>query len=435
MPRRNRTSKVVKSTIANKDVLGMFHDVLGTGDGGGGRLNLAVVHPKYVTIERHCRRFVRLLEVYAASTPAVQAPLAAYAASLKAQADATFAAPDLAAAAPPTAQNRLEGDLANYAAVPPEVREAFGAAYRGVKDSSIVSTIIDTCQNLVPHKPSLAKADKLKARFLTQAGLSFAPLSDLPAVNFKELYQQTLYPAGDNAEAKAEAARQQQIILVTLHKMYTISHDVYDAVSAPDIDVNEFVDIVLGSLGDIEKQIPRCGEAIAKIRESVHLLKGNFGGYYKDYVASNNPTIIMENFVLDVSKSTSANARVTAQFRKIIAHYRKQARLQANDPRMKSIFEQVDKNFQELERSEREADAGGGDSDDDSDDAPPDLRTVEELYEEAATAPTGGGGSKGSEGAADDSESAAPATGGTSSSEAEPADKGAGGAKPATEAE
>ena len=28
-------SKVVKATLANKDVLEMFHDVLGTGEGGG----------------------------------------------------------------------------------------------------------------------------------------------------------------------------------------------------------------------------------------------------------------------------------------------------------------------------------------------------------------------------------------------------------------
>src|SRR5690606_16079398 len=114
-----------------------------------------------------------------------------------------------------------------------------------------------------------------------------------------------------------------QYLMVVLHKLYAIGHDVYEAVSAPDVNVNDFVEVIMGSIGDVQKHIPRCDAAFKKIIESVDLLKGNFGDYYKDFTASGNPTIIMENFVVDVSKNTKSSPAVTAQFRRIIAHYRK----------------------------------------------------------------------------------------------------------------
>ena len=121
--------------------------------------------------------------------------------------------------------------------------------------------------------------------------------------------------------------------------------------------------VIISSLDDVKKHIPRCDEAFDKIRESVGLLKGNFGGYYKDYVASNNPTIIMENFVLDVSKKTESSPKVTGQFRRIISHYRKLASQQAQHPKLRTLFEQVDKNFSALEKESRVADEADTSSD------------------------------------------------------------------------
>jgi hypothetical protein len=124
----------------------------------------------------------------------------------------------------------------------------------------------------------------------------------------------------------------------------------------------------MSSIDEVKKHIPRCDQAFQKIIESVDLLKGNFNGYYKDYTASGNPTIIMENFVLDVSKNTKSSPAVTAQFRRIIAHYRKLASQQASNPKLQSLFAQVDANFHELEKRSKEADGSGdGDSDSDSD--------------------------------------------------------------------
>ena len=95
-------------------------------------------------------------------------------------------------------------------------------------------------------------------------------------------------------------------ILMFIAKLYEISYALYEIISSPDIDVDDFVKIIVSSIDTVKKHIPRCDDAFNKIIESIDILKNNFDGYYKEFVASNNPSIIMENFVLDVSKNTKA---------------------------------------------------------------------------------------------------------------------------------
>jgi hypothetical protein len=346
-------SKVVQSTLNNKDVLDMFHGVLGTGENTA--LNLKIVYPKYCKIYRNCDRFLRVLEVLRDSRVMAKcfdferARLGAYVAGLRKQIKAVFSAPVLAKLHPPTKMDLMNGRPANYQAVTKAEYVKFAEAYEKIKSCNLVNVIVVTCQNLIPHKKQLGDQKSLSASFLVRSGgLTFAPLPDLPAMNFKQLYIDTRLGPDDRS-----------FFLMVLHKLYTVSHDVYESVSAPDVDVNEFVQAIMSSIKDVKKHIPRCDEAFDKILASVHLLKGNFNGYYKDYVASNNPTIIMENFVLDVSKTTNSSARVAGQFRRIISHYRRLASQQATHPKLKTLFQQVDKNFQALETTSRHVDAKG----------------------------------------------------------------------------
>jgi len=364
-------SKVVKATLANKDVLDMFQGVLGTSEGSA---TLSITHPKYLRIQGHIDRFIRLLTVLHGSAvmalfPGPKEHLGGYVDALRKQFGASFIAPDFTPwLSPPAAAAASAGIEAymttteDYAKIPPEVVAQFSEVFAAAKKCNIVNTVIVACKNLVAHKKSLGDQAALKDRFLTKgAGMTFAPLPDLPQVNFKQIYIDDRLTPSDK-----------EFVLVVLHKMYTIGHDVYEAVSSPDVDVSEFVEVIMSSIDEVKKHIPRCDQAFQKIIESVDLLKGNFDGYYKDYTASGNPTIIMENFVLDVSKNTKTSPAVTAQFRRIIAHYRKLASQQGSHPKLQSLFAQVDANFQELEKKSKEADAkgSGGDSDDseDSDD-------------------------------------------------------------------
>ena len=346
-------SKVVKATLANKDVLDMFQGVLGTAEGSA---TLSITHPKYVKIQTHVERFIKLLEAFHSSNlmGMFQGPkehLCNYIEALKNQYAESFTAPDFSQWV-----SSIMFMPEDYAKIPPELVAKFGESFTVVKKCSIVNTVIVTCKNLIAHKKSIENGNDLKDKFITKgAGMTFAPLPDLPHINFKQIYI-------DDRLSKID----KEFILVILHKMYTISHDVYDAISSPDVDVDEFVSVIMSSIGDVKKHIPRCDQAFQKIIDSVDLLKGNFNGYYKDFAASGNPTIIMENFVLDVSKGTTSSPAITSQFRRIISHYRKLASQQASNPKLQSLFAQVDANFQELEKRSKNAE---NDSDNESEDS------------------------------------------------------------------
>ncbi|GFR90041.1 protein H339R, partial [Elysia marginata] len=341
-------SKTVQSTINNKDIMELFRGAIGAGEGAD--LNIKIVYPKYLKIVEHCTRYLCLLGALRDSAvmkhfPTETKHLVGYVSSLRKQAAELFAAPNFAALHP-SDHSQPGGLSVDYQAITEAENNAFAEVYKAIKHSNLVNTVVVTCKNLIPHKKALQASTTLHDRFLVRsAGLSFAPLPGLPAVNFKQIYISDRLSPQDR-----------QFVLITLHKMFTISHDVYEAMTLPDIDVDEFVQVIIGSLDEVKKRIPRCEEAFDKIRDSVDLLKGNFKGYYRDYVASNNPTIIMENFVLDVSRATKSSPKVTAQFRRIIGHYRKLAAQQAHHPQMQSLFAQVDKNFQELEQRSRKAD-------------------------------------------------------------------------------
>lgn len=478
MSRPKIKSKVVRSTIANKDVIDLFHGVLGTSEGS---VNLSIAHPKYEMIKKQTDRFLRLLEALRDSSVMKKFPdeyvrVARYISAQRDQFDDSFSAPDLApyvassaaveAAAIPMATATVEASAAAVAAaaaskvsaaeaaasaeaaaldaakavaqvaraeegaakaaaaqiaaeainkattaktiadaakeaekdpavwrrlkvapapavapqpsgdpyslVPKDMAVKFLEAFSAVKKCSVVNTAIVTCKNLIPHKKYIRDQSDLKDKFLKGAGMTVSPIEGL-SLNVKQIYISDLLSAVDR-----------KFILIVLHKMWTISHDVYEAVSSPDIDVNEFVMVIMSSIGEVRRHIPRCDQAFDKIIQSVDLLKGNFDGYYRDYVASSNPTIIMENFVLDVSKSTNSSPQVTAQFRKIITHYRKLASQQASHPKLQSLFKQVDKNFQELERQNRAADTIDSDSGSGSDDSDEDPDVARHEAEEVA---------------------------------------------------
>jgi len=355
-------SKVVKSTLQNKDVIDMFHGVIGT-DGA----SISIIHPKYTLIEKNVKRFLQVLEIlynvkFLEYFQQFKDNLDMYLFSLRRQMIDEFKAPNIDSYLSKGDElvHKLSPVHFDYSQVPVEVVNQFNDIYAEIKKCSLINTIIVTCKNLIPYKKSLEDINELKDKFLLKGGLNFAPLPFL-IFNFKQIYIDDRL-SEDNKD----------FILTILHKLYTISHEIYDTLSSPDIDVNEFVTIIMSSIDDVKKHIPRCDQAFNKIAESVDLLKGNFNSYYKDYISSNNPTIIMENFVLDVSKNTRASPTLTAQFRKIISHYRKIAAQQANNPKLQTLFQQVDKNFQELENQRKKADAGEVDDDDeeDEDDTP-----------------------------------------------------------------
>jgi len=144
-------------------------------------------------------------------------------------------------------------------------------------------------------------------------------------------------------------------VLMFLHMMYNRTYEIYKIITSPDVDVDKFVEIVAKSIDEIKTKIPRCNEAFDKIKNATHLLKDNFGDYYKDFVESENPTIIMENFISDVAQSAEGSPQLIMQFKRIISFYRKNAEqhMQSN-PQLKQVFSMVNSQMSVLENMGRD---------------------------------------------------------------------------------
>jgi len=342
MPKFN--SKIIKSKINNKDILETFQEILGTSENN---VCFHVAHPKYDKLKSNVERFIRILIMFKESTimakfSDIKEKLIKYIESLEKDLHASFNAPDLNQYLVYN-KSTLAGD--NYAIIDSDIKKEFSNVFVKLKYCNIINIIIVTCKNLLLYKKYIEDKDKVSDLFLTKtSGNIVAPLPDFTELNFKRIYNDTLLNAVDR-----------NFILIFLSKLYEISYKVYETLSEPDMDVNEFVILILNSIDIVKKHIPRCTEAFDKIVESVDLLKTNFNGYYKDFIASNNPAIIMEHFVLDVAKTTKPSPTLTAQFRKIITHYRNIASKSSNnDPRLQSLFKHVDENFEELEKYKKD---------------------------------------------------------------------------------
>ena len=118
-----------------------------------------------------------------------------------------------------------------------------------------------------------------------------------------------------------------------------------------DVDVKKISSVIVSSISNAKKHVPRCEKAFKKIEESVLLLENNFNGYYKDFLQSNGPTSILEGFIMDVSKNSEIDTQTTYQFRKIISHYRKMSSGKITDPRINKLFKTLNHNLDLLDKN------------------------------------------------------------------------------------
>lgn len=305
--------------------------------------------------------------------------------------------------------NTLSGEQLNQVNANPELMnkimenlgikyniDELGDTYKNLKDSELVKSMIMTYRQLkealaaeierqkiktelLDKEHDLADKSKLKAGFIKKSLGDVLHLFSFSSLNFKELYMSTYI--GSQTAPKS----MYNTVLFVLYLIYNRCDQIYRLVSSPDIDVDKFAEALVANIQTIKKQIPRCDEAFNKIEESVNLLRENFGGYYKDFITSQNPGIIVENFVLDVAKDSKANFKVTQQFKQIIAFYKKRMQGQIKDPKIKRIFDLVGANLNVLEKKTSKKSNGENDEENDDDkkvnttDEKPLAKTAEEM--------------------------------------------------------
>lgn len=219
-----------------------------------------------------------------------------------------------------------------------------GETYKAIKESKLIERLLVATRDL---KTALAEAhsklddkDNMSADFITKVpGDSFVMMSSICSMDFKQML---LHP---NCTAVFKHR-----VLFWLYILNRKGANITKVIMSPDLDVDKFSEILVENIGKLKKSIPRCDKAFDKIRKSVDMLKGNFGEYYKDFVVSRNPGIIVENFVTDVAGSSKADAETTRQFAKIIAFYKEKMSTQKRNPQLDKLFDLLGSNMKELER-------------------------------------------------------------------------------------
>lgn len=322
-----RTAKILKKKLkaggnGNEDLAEMFNQMLGAGN-----VNLDIVYPKYIDLIAKIKASHKLIKILSNILPGIpEFDLSKK--ELNEYIDINTS----------KIEEKFTMTLDRTKPVSNEDREKFGAMYEELKADDIVLSLIVICNRLIKDKKHIGTADKVGYQFiLNKPGMEYCVFS-FSSCNLA--YMLSLREVPEDIK---------KLTVNILHKLYTSTYSIYKIISSPDLDVDKFVDVIMSNIQAVKSQIPRCDKAFREITNSVHMLKDNFGSYYKDFIQTKNQTIIMENFILDVSKKTKVDPQTTLQFRKIISYYRKIAQNKIKDPRVKKLFDKIGANLDKLD--------------------------------------------------------------------------------------
>lgn len=323
--------KTVKVPLVSKQdgVTDMFNQMVGAGE----TLNMTIVYPKYTHMrDGLLKPIVKLLEFFANALAAAKYPndeVLAFKVRLEEfiRINYSFDFSD------------FEWDLNT---VDEELKRQFSTQYTGNKTHPCMNTLIKIYDSLLPYAKHIENVDALSWKFITNmAGVDWSPLI-FTKCNIKQLMQ-TCTDA------------QKRLMITILSKFYTFTKQVHQSAVSPDVDVDKFISVLEDNMQQMEKKVPelaRCKKAFGKIRESIGLLKERFNGYYRDFVETKDSTIMMQNFILDVSKESNSDPQTMQEFRKIMEYYRKmsQQNNKSKDPKMQALFAKLSDTFKEIER-------------------------------------------------------------------------------------
>lgn len=381
--------KKIKVPVGFKDegIAEIFNQMLGTGN-----VNMNIAYPRYKRIKGLCEQLVKLFELF------VDSPFMKDGSKfMEINPDLVEPRCEIVKFCEESRKNMLElfaMDFSDYDwnlnLIEDDLKKKFNSEYEKMKKSNLVNTFIIMCDKLVSYRKNFLDLSALNYKFITtMSGIEWSPFP-FTTLNIKHIFSLPL--VGQNTMT---------YFLTILNKAYTFSRQLYDELQSPDIDIDQFVEIIIANIDEIQKrpELSRCQKAFSKIKQSVGLLKTRFNTYYRDFIGSKDSTIIMQHFIIDVSTSTSADAQTTRQFQKIIAYYKTIAQEQIKNPKVQMLFDKVNESFQHLERGTenmvkiKEDDSNDEDENNPEDDSDPLLvkpiaLTAEDIYETEDTEST-----------------------------------------------
>lgn len=321
----------MSSASKDHDINGMFNQMIGTGS-----VNLHIAYPRYIRIKTLCTQLVKLFTMFSNSSF-----MKSYDELCIQQNEIEEFCED--------ATEKINGyfslDLTEYEwnldAVSESDKDLFKKKYEAMKKSDMINKFIIICDRLVLYKKYIGDINNLNHKFINNMpGSEWKPFT-FTSLNIKQVFSM------NNISQNTI-----KFFMIVLNKTYELTLKLYEEISSPDIDIDQFIDVIMTNITDLKKrpELHRCKKAFGKITESVDLLKTKFNSYYRDFITTKDSSIMMEHFILDVSKTGKADPQLTLEFRKIIAFYRKMAQEQIKNPKMKVLFDKVNSYLKYLER-------------------------------------------------------------------------------------
>lgn len=245
--------------------------------------------------------------------------------------------------------------------------------YLDIKKSRLYNDMLFTSKNLKEIVMSEKKrrgtethdleTGSLSIKFIQNCeGDTFRPF-EFACIDFKQMYyDQTLL-----------TEPLQDLLLKSLSIIYAKCSQLVDLHLSPDVDSSEISSVISKAISKLRKQIPRCEKAFGKLQNAVKTLDTNINEYYKDFVTSQNPGIMLESFVSDVARKESADSEVSMQFSQILKFFKnKMKNTNTSDPKIKKILGVLEKKNDDLNKIYKGAKP---ELDDGADDAADDIET------------------------------------------------------------
>jgi hypothetical protein len=332
--------KTVKVPLVSKGdgVTDMFNQMVGAGE----TLNMSIVYPKYKYMrDQLLTPISKLLEFLENALKGSKSPNLEEVVSFRARLEEFI-------------RNSYSYDLSDYEwdlnTVDDEIKRKFSEQYAQNKVHPVMNTLIKIYDSLLPYQRHIENVDALSWKFIVNmAGVDWSPLV-FTRLNLKNLFIES-------------TESHKRLYITILSKFFTFTRQVHSSAVSPDVDVDQFIAVLEDNMEQMQKKVPelaRCKKAFAKIKESISLLKDRFNGYYRDFVETKDSTIMMQNFILDVSKESGSDPQTLQEFNKIIEYYRKmsQQNPKSKDPKMQVLFSKLTETFKEIERGTGNIGAG-----------------------------------------------------------------------------
>jgi mRNA-degrading endonuclease YafQ of YafQ-DinJ toxin-antitoxin module len=185
-------------------------------------------------------------------------------------------------------------------------------------------------------KHNLECKENLSDEFIIHADGDSLPLFGFSHLDFKQLWydEENLTP------------EHKKYILLFLYIIFTKCMNNIELITSPDIDVEVFSAILIEHIVQLKAKFTDCGDAFKALEDSIDMLKGNFNSYYKEFVISNNPSIIIENFVSDVAVNYKSNIKILRQFDKIGAFFKNKIKTKGvKDEKLSAMLDLLDENL------------------------------------------------------------------------------------------